>query len=82
MEKDGGSSVGGGDRGRKPLGRETVKGGSFASSLSSVGMVARTGKVAGAAREPMFVHKIGDSFLVAGTVLGQDEVFPCLGCVK
>ena len=53
-EKDGGSSVGGRDSGRKPLGRETVKGDTFAKSLSSVGTVARMGKVGGAAREPMF----------------------------
>ena len=52
-EKDGGSFVGGGDNGRKPLVRETVKGASFAKSLSSVGMSVRTGKVGGAAREPM-----------------------------
>ena len=52
-EKDGGSSVGGRDNGRKPLGMETVKGDSFANSLSSVGTVARIGKVGGAAREPI-----------------------------
>ena len=52
-EKDGGSFVGGRDKGRKPLGRETVKGDSFANSLSSVGTVARIEKVGGAAWEPM-----------------------------
>ena len=52
-EKEEGSSVGGRDNGRKPFGRETVKGASFAKSSSSVGMVARRGKVGGAAREPI-----------------------------
>ena len=45
VEKDGGSFVGGGDKGRKPLVRETVKGARLANSLSSVGMFARRGKV-------------------------------------
>ena len=50
--------MGGRDNGRKPLGRETVKGDNFANSLSSVGTVARMGKVGGAAREPMFLETI------------------------
>ena len=63
-EKDGGSFVGGRDKGRKPLGRETVKGDSFASSLSSVGTVARIEKVGGAAWEPMlFLFFLQDKFL-------------------
>ena len=57
-EKDGGSSVGGRDSGRKPLGMETVKGASFARSLSSVGMLTRSGKVGAAAREPIFYRII------------------------
>ena len=56
-EKDGGSSVGGRDSGRKPLGRETVKGGDSAKALSEVGTVARIGKVGGAVRGPMFFYK-------------------------
>ena len=57
-EKDGGSFVGGRDNGRKPLGTETVKGDNFANSLSSVGIVARIGKVGGAAREPILYKTI------------------------
>ena len=56
VEKDGGSSVGGGDNGRKPLGRETVNGASLAKSLSSVGMVVRRGKVGDTAREPIAIE--------------------------
>ena len=61
MEKDGGSFVGGRDNGRKPLGRETVKGASPANSLSSVGMVLRRGNVGGAAREPILNFEKGSS---------------------
>ena len=56
-EKDGGSFVSGGDRGRKPFVRETVKGASLANSLSSVGMLVRRGKVGAAAREPIAVKR-------------------------
>ena len=42
-----GRVVGGGWRGRKPLARETVKGGRVDSPFGSVGMVSRTGKVGG-----------------------------------
>ena len=63
-EKEGGSVVVGRDRGRKPLGRETVKGDSFANSLSEVGTVARIGKVGGAAWEPIvFFYKTIPFFL-------------------
>ena len=62
-KKDGGSVVGGDDNGRKPLVRETVKGASFARSLSSVGMVVRRGKVGGVARDPILITKL------VGTVL-------------
>lgn len=54
-EKDGGRVSGGGDKGRKPLDRETVKGAILASSLSSVGMLVRRGKVGGTAREPILI---------------------------
>lgn len=47
--------MGGGDNGRKPLGRETVKGASLAKSLSSIGMLVRRGKVGGAASEPILI---------------------------
>lgn len=60
-EKDGGRFVGGGDNGRKPLVRETVKGASFAKALSSVGMMGRRGKVGDAARDPM-LNLSQDSF--------------------
>lgn len=78
MEKDGGSVVGGGDKGRKPLGMETVKGASFAKSLSLVGMVVRRGKVGGAAREP-----IGEQNLITGFDLGLfcQEVCFCVAYV-
>ena len=52
-EKDSGSFVGGRDNGRKPLARETVKGGRFAKSLSSVGMLVRRG-IGDTAREPIW----------------------------
>lgn len=52
-EKDAGRVVVGGERGRKPLGMETVKGGRVARSLSEEGMVERTGNVGGVARDPM-----------------------------
>ena len=78
MEKDGGSVVGGADKGRKPLGMETVKGASFAKSLSLVGMVVRRGKVEGAAREP-----IGEQNLITGVCLGLvcQELSFCVACV-
>lgn len=73
MEKEGGSFVGGGDSGRKPLGMETVKGAWLAKSLSLVGMVVSRGKAGGAAREP-----IGILNLITGFDLGlccQENIF-------
>lgn len=54
-----GSAVGGGDRGRKPLGRETVKGERADSSLGLVGMVVRTGKVGGGVIGPISLRSKG-----------------------
>lgn len=73
--KDGGSFVGGGDNGRKPLGRETVNGAISANSLSSVGMVVRIGKVGDAARDPIPARR----FVVG--MFGHGNVF-CGGYVK
>lgn len=62
-EKNGGSLVGGGDSGRKPLANETVKGASFAKSLSSVGMLVSKGNVAGVAREPIVMLNLVTGWL-------------------
>ncbi len=77
-EKDGGSSVGGKDNGRKPLGSETVNGASLANSLSSVGMVVRRGNVGGAAREPIVNADFISVFLLG--LFREDDVF-CVGYV-
>lgn len=78
MEKDGGSIVGGGDSGRKPLGVETVKGASFAKSLSSVGMLVSRGKVGGAAKEPITMLNLFEG--LGPGVFCQEIVF-CDGCL-
>jgi len=49
----GGSSVGGGEMGRKPLGRETVKGEREDISFGLVGMVVRRGKLDGGMGGPI-----------------------------
>lgn len=51
-----GRAVGGGERGRKPLGRETVKEGREESSAEEVGMVVRMGKVGVGAVEPIALN--------------------------
>lgn len=53
-----GSSVGGGEMGRKPLVRETVKGEREDISFGSVGMVVRSGKLDGGMGGPIVLSGV------------------------
>ena len=53
--KEAGNLLGGGERGRKPLEIETVKGGSLDSS-SPLGMDSKTGKAAGGMEGPIVIQ--------------------------